>query len=221
MADGDDGLPRWGGVTEPTTVATNVALAVLAFVFAARLAHRSATEGSAAIAWLAAALAATGFAALIGAIAHATDPIRDEALRARFWRSALYTTGLIGATIVASVAFFAARGYVRAALLLFAVIKLVVFMYRVAREPEFRIAAADYAVALAILLIGAVTELVRRQAPGMTWLIVGVLVSLVAGIVQARRLALHRQFNHNDLYHVIQMAALYAFYRGGALLVDR
>ena len=61
----------------------------------------------------------------------------------------------------------------------------------------------------------------RRRAPGMAWLIVGVLVSLVAGIVQARRLALHRHFNHNDLYHVIQMAALYAFYRGGALLVDR
>jgi uncharacterized membrane protein len=55
----------------------------------------------------------------------------------------------------------------------------------------------------------------------MMWLIVGVLLSLVAGIVQARRLALHRQFNHNDLYHVIQMGALYAFYRGGALLVDR
>ena len=55
----------------------------------------------------------------------------------------------------------------------------------------------------------------------MAWLITGVLVSLVAAIVQARRLALHRHFNHNDLYHVIQMAALYAFYRGGAVLVDR
>jgi hypothetical protein len=48
-----------------------------------------------------------------------------------------------------------------------------------------------------------------------------VLVSLVAAIVQARRLAPHRQFNHNDLYHVIQMVALYAFYRGGTLLLDR
>jgi hypothetical protein len=39
--------------------------------------------------------------------------------------------------------------------------------------------------------------------------------------VQARRLAPHRLFNHNDLYHVIQMVALYAFYRGGLQLVDR
>jgi hypothetical protein len=49
----------------------------------------------------------------------------------------------------------------------------------------------------------------------------GVLVSLVAGLVQARRVGLHRHFNHNDLFHVIQMVGLYLYYRGGALLVDR
>jgi general stress protein CsbA len=166
-------------------------------------------------------LFATALAAFIGALAHGTDPARDEALRERFWRGALYATGLVGAATVASVAFFAARGSTRTAILAFAAIKLVVFIVRVARQPEFRIAAADYGGALAIVLVGAAYMAVRRQAPGMTWLIAGVLVSLVAGIVQARRLALHRHFNHNDLYHVIQMAALYAFYRGGVLLVDR
>jgi general stress protein CsbA len=99
--------------------------------------------------------------------------------------------------------------------------KLVVFVLQVRRQPEFRIVAADYGAALAIVLVGAAYEMVQRRAPGMAWLIAGVLVSLVAGIVQARRLAFHRHFNHNDLYHAIQMVALYAFYRGGALLVDR
>jgi hypothetical protein len=106
------------------------------------------------------------------------------------------------------------------AILAFAAVKLVVYLREVARRPVFRIAAADYGAALAILLAGAVWML-RRDAPGMRWLIAGVLVSLVAAIVQARRLAPHRQFNHNDLYHVIQMVALYAFYRGGTLLLDR
>jgi hypothetical protein len=221
MTDDSAELPRWGGITEPMTVATNAMLAVLAFVFAVRLAYRSAGEGSAATACLAAAMFATGCAAVIGAIAHGTDPARDEELRARSWRGTLYTTGFIGAASVASVAFFAARGITRTAILAFAGIKLLVFMRRVARRPEFRIAAADYGGALAIVLVGAVYETFQRRAPGMAWLIVGVLVSLVAGIVQARKLALHRHFNHNDLYHVIQMAALYAFYRGGALLVDR
>ena len=221
MADDGAELPRWGGVTEPATVATNAVLAVLGFVFAVRLAQRSATGGSSAVAWLAAGMAATGFAALVGALAHGTDPARDAALRERFWRGALYTTGLIGAASVASVAFFAARGSARTTILAFAAIKLAVFIWRVARRPEFRIAAADYGAALAVLLVGAVRETLERRAPGMSWLIAGVLVSLAAGVVQARRFAPHRLFNHNDLYHVIQMAALYAFYRGGALLVDR
>ena len=221
MAEDSAELPRWGGVTEPMTVATNAVLALLAFGFAARLWYRSAAAESAAGTWLAAGLAATGLAAVIGALAHGTDPATDEALRARFWRGALYATGLIGAASVASVAFFAARGGMRTAILAFAVMKLIAFFVRVARQPEFRVAAADYGAALAIMLVGAAYELIRRRAPGTAWLIAGVLVSLVAGIVQARRLALHRQFNHNDLYHVIQMVALYAFYRGGLLLVDR
>jgi general stress protein CsbA len=221
MADGGAELPRWGGVTEPMTVATNAILAVLAFAFAARLAYGSAAERSSATGWLAAAMAFTGIAALIGALAHGTDPARDAALRERFWRGALYTTGLISAASVASVAFFAARGSARTALLAVGAMKLVVFVLQVRRQPEFRIVAADYGAALAIVLVGAAYEMVQRRAPGMAWLIAGVLVSLVAGIVQARRLAFHRHFNHNDLYHAIQMVALYAFYRGGALLVDR
>ena len=221
MADDSVELPRWGGVTEPMTVATNAVLAVLAFVFAVRLAYRSAGEGSAATGWLAAAMFATGCAAVIGALAHGTDPTSDTRLRERSWRAALYTTGFIGAASVASVAFFAGQGITRTAILAFAGIKLLVFIRRAARQPEFRIAAADYGAALAIVLVGAVYEASQRRAPGMAWLIVGVLVSLVAWIVQARKLALHRHFNHNDLYHVIQMGALYAFARGGALLVDR
>ena len=43
----DASLPRWGGITEPTTVATNVVLAGLAIVLGARLGYGAAAEGSA------------------------------------------------------------------------------------------------------------------------------------------------------------------------------
>ena len=72
-------LPRWGGVTEPVTVVTNVALAVLAFAVAARLADGSSARSSGATAWLAGAMLATGVAAFIGALAHGTDPQRAAA----------------------------------------------------------------------------------------------------------------------------------------------
>jgi len=220
VADGTE-LPRLGGITEPMTVFTNAVLAIIAFVLAARLAYHSAAEGSASAGCIAAALLATSFASLLGAIAHGVDPAHEAALRARFWRGALYATGFIGAATMASVAFFAVTGNARTVILALAGLKLVAFMVRVARRPEFRVAAADYGAALAVLFAGAVYVAWRWRAVGAAWLIAAVLVSLVAGIVQARRVGFHRHFNHNDFYHVIQLVALYGFYRGGALLVDR
>jgi hypothetical protein len=62
---------------------------------------------------------------------------------------------------------------------------------------------------------------VRWRVDAAGWIVAGVLVSLVAGLLQARRVGWHRHFNHNDLFHVIQMIAVYLLYRGGTLLVDR
>ena len=45
-------------------------------------------------------------------------------------------------------------------------------------------------------------------------LLAGVAVSILAGLAQASGFALHAHFNHNDLYHVIQTAAMLAFYKG-------
>ena len=192
---GTDPLPRWNGITEPMTVLTNVILGGFAFVLAARLALNGAAQGVAASSVLGGGLLATSLAAFLGAAPSGIAP-RIEA-------------------------FFAVRGSTRTAILVFAGLKLVVYWINVTRRPEFRVAAADYGGALAILLAGTVYAVVRWHLPGSTWLIAGVAVSVVAAVIQARRIAPHRHFNHNDLFHVVQMAALYLFYRGGALLVDR
>jgi hypothetical protein len=217
----DAELPRWGGIVEPVTVATNVVLALLAFWLSARLAYYASAEGAKAAGAMAGGLMATACAAVLGAVAHGIDPRIDPALRQRMWRGALHAMGLIAVAGVMAVAFFAARGPARTAILLFATAKLVWYTVRVARRPEFRVAALDYGGALAILLAGAVYAWARWSEPGASWLVAAVLVSLVAGVVQARRFGFHRHFNHNDLFHVIQIVALYLFYRAGLLLVDR
>jgi hypothetical protein len=52
------------------------------------------------------------------------------------------------------------------------------------------------------------------------WILAGVAVSVAAALVQASGLDLHRHFNHNDLYHVIQIGAMCLLYRGARLLTD-
>jgi hypothetical protein len=214
-------LTEWGGITEPTTVLTNVVLGLFAMWLAARLGYAAAAEGRAAMFALSGAFMATSVSALFGAVAHGTDPRTDPGVRQRFWRLALYTTGAIGAAVVVSVAFFAVRGTARTAILVFAGVKLLAFWVSVTRRPEFRVAATDYGGAFAVLLVAAVYVWVRFDSAAAPWLVGGVLVTLLGSVIQARHLALHRLFNHNDAFHVVQMVALYLFYKGGSLLVDR
>jgi len=213
-------LTEWAGITEPMTVFTNVVLGLIAMWLAARLGYGSAAEGKGAGFALALALGATAVSAFLGAIAHGADPRADAAVRQRFWRLTLYATGVIGATTVASVAFFAVRGPARTAVLIVAGLKLLAYWVSVTRRPEFRLAAADNAGALAVLFVAAVYVGWRFASPASPWLVVGVLVSLAGGVIQVRRIGVHRYFNHNDVYHVIQVIALFLFYRGGVLLVD-
>ena len=61
------------------------------------------------------------------------------------------------------------------------------------------------------------------EAPlsGAGWVAAGVAVSFAGAVVQQSGFSLHRHFNHNDIFHLIQMAGLYLLYRGGVLLRDR
>ena len=87
-------------------------------------------------------------------------------------------------------------------------------------HDEFLYVIIDYAPALVAVLVLFVPGLVRRECAS-AWVVAGILVSFAAAAVQAARLAPHPMFNHNDLYHVIQMAAFWLLYRGGVLLRDR
>ncbi len=51
-------------------------------------------------------------------------------------------------------------------------------------------------------------------------ILAGIAVSIAGAAVQASGLRLHEHFNHNDLYHVIQIAAMVLFYRGARRLTD-
>jgi hypothetical protein len=103
-------------------------------------------------------------------------------------------------------------------LLALALLKLAVFWVWIWRDDRFIWVVADTGIAFAVV---ALLHLWRFREPGARWLLAGVGLSLVAGAVQASGFDLHRLFNHNDLYHVIQIAAMLAYYRGVRRLSDR
>jgi hypothetical protein len=62
-----------------------------------------------------------------------------------------------------------------------------------------------------------ITSGARRRA-GHRWLKRGLFVTLVGVAIQQSGCGVHTHFNHNDLYHVVQMAGLYCLYRGALAL---
>ena len=90
------------------------------------------------------------------------------------------------------------------------------FLYyiRVAfKMMTFRVVMMYYFPALLLILV--LTTLAwNNDVPGAGTIAVGILVSLLAGVVQLSGWPTHRYFNHNDLYHIIQLGGMWFMYTG-------
>ena len=64
----------------------------------------------------------------------------------------------------------------------------------------------------------AATDKQEHRKLGVSWLRKGILVSATGIALMVAKVSFHQHFNHNDLYHVIQMLGLWCFYRGAVLL---
>jgi hypothetical protein len=181
-------------VHEPMTLATDLLLTIAAFIFALRLwrVHRM---------W-ALAFLFTAAGSFFGGIHHGFGPLMTPLLSLTLWKATLFSIGLAS--------FFLLMGSGRA-LAVIAIVKLVVYMSWMITHNEFVYVIADYG--LTLLIVG-IVQLVRR-GPSTPWVVGSIIVSVAGALVQQSGFALHQHFNHNDLYHVIQLVALWLLFRGG------
>jgi hypothetical protein len=128
------------------------------------------------------------------------------------WGATEILAGLASFLMVVATA--RATGYFPKTIFCLAAVKLVLYLGWTLEHDEFIGVVIDGGSAL---LVVALLHAIRRD-PAWRWIVGGVAVSVVGAGVQAAHLAPHPQFNHNDLYHVIQMAAMWLFYRGAKLL---
>jgi hypothetical protein len=80
-----------------------------------------------------------------------------------------------------------------------------------------------YAIGLCTgLIIGGIhAAYIQRDEGTVKWIVSGALVTIIGLIVQRSGFRSHRNFNHNDFYHVLQIAGFYMLYRGARTLRDR
>ncbi len=204
-------------ISEPMTMATDYLVAALAVFLGSRLWRRDASGWSPARLW-AVSFFALAVAAAAGGTAHGFRLQLGEAAHAAIWKATVWSIGIAGAALVGGEIVARFDGAWRRALIALVAFKLGVYCAWMAAHDDFRYVIWDYAPALVAVLALEIWAWTAARAPSARWVVGGILVSFAAAGVQLSGFSLHRHFNHNDLYHVVQMVGLYLLYRGGLLL---
>jgi hypothetical protein len=207
-------------VSEPVTLITNLVLAALTGYFTWRLLACVRQRSDLSVRLWVAAFAAAALSALAGASYHGFGAQLGATAGQALWQATLNLAGAANLLLLCAVLCVYSGGGLRLALLAIAVAKLLVMSAWMAQHSEFRYVVYDTVASMLPVLALSAWGAWSRRVPSAPWILAGILASLVAALMQQGRVALHAHFNHNDLYHVIQMVAMYFFYRGGLELRD-
>jgi hypothetical protein len=206
---------------EPTTTLTDYFLALECTLFAVLLLAAARDGGGVTAGLWAAGFAASAVAAAVGGTSHGfVDHVSARTQRV-LWLGALAAIGLASACFSAAVVHATFADPLRQWLMVALTAEVLIYWAWIARHDEFRWAVYLYGANMLLVLAIESVAFWRLQAPGAGWIVAGVLVAFAGSAVQRRGIALHRHFNHNDLYHVIQMLALYLIYRGAIETLGR
>lgn len=207
-------------VAEPMTLLTDLLLGGLGLLLARALWREAPGSGRRAVRWWALALVATGVAALAGGIWHGFHHRWAPLTGWLLWRLTVWSVGLGSCAMLLATFQARVRPPLRRPLQRLAAAQFALYALWMLGHGDFLWVIVDYAPALLVVLGLHGRAFWRRRLPADGWMVAGVMVSIAAAAVQVLGLAPHTRFNHNDLYHLIQMAALVCFYRGARGLHD-
>lgn len=198
---------------EPMTLATDYALGLLCAALALRMRSRGSEAGRA---YWVGAFAGAAASAGLGGTYHGFLPWLAPWVAAVLWKSTLLAIG--GAAYgagMATVRAHLAPARQRLAQVLLG-LQLAVYAAIALARDEFLVASLDYSLVFGFVLAVHVRVWRRERDQAAGWVSLGVLVTFLGAAIQASGVALHAHFNHNDLFHVVQMAGSWALYRGAS-----
>ena len=209
-------------MTEPDVVITDYLLTLEAALFSALL-WRSASADSDLRVPFVAFFAATALAALMGGTVHGFFVGDSSPAGAALWRATLVALGLsalaawaIGATMLLTPG--SARTLQMAATAVFVAYALIIIFV----NDSFWVAIANYLPPTLLMLVALAIRYQRHGGWSTLAGLVGLVLTLVASVVQQRQMSLHPvYFNHNALYHAIQAVALFLIYWAARVVVSR
>jgi hypothetical protein len=190
-------------VTEPTTTITDYILAVECLILGVLLLRDNWMWGTAFFGLAIAAAAGGSYHGFIGSM----NPVPAQIV----WKVTLYSIGIATLFLLAATVCSYFANPWKYLLLGITMVQFVVYVYFISRHNDFRFVIYNYVPAMVAMILMA---LLHRNL----WLVGAVLISFAGAAIQRSGIQLHRNFNFNDMYHIVQMVGMYFFYRGGKLL---
>jgi hypothetical protein len=207
-------------ITEPTTLATDYVLGTLCAVLAWRLQAAARRTGQRAVALWALAFATTGFGSFAGGTYHGFSTVLPARVADAIWTVTTISVGLAACLLLSAALTASVPSRQRRWLLVGVWAQFVVYAAWMLWHDAFVNVIAEYGAAMLLILLLQMATAGLRRAPSAPWIAAGVAVTIAAAAVQQSGFDLYRNLNHNDLQHLVQMAAVFLLYKGGAKLRD-
>lgn len=206
--------------TEAVVAITDYLLAVAAFAGALGLDRARERRDRISLRFWATGFLAAGAAALLGGSWHGFSHRLPDPSAALLWKATLAAAGLAGFLLAAGAAFASLPRRAARAVAMLAAVKLAVYLVRALPGGAFDAVVVDSVATLAAIVLLQALAYVRRRAPSAPWVLAGAAVSAGAAAIEALRPSFPPPFGPDAAYHLVQIAGLYFFYRGGGLFDD-
>jgi len=208
-------------ITEPVTMLTDYGLTILCTLCAWWLWKRGEEPGRWSVRSWALGFVTLGVASLAGGAVHGLSLVLSAPILKGLWKAAGLAVGISSSCFLIGPLFASVAPPLRQWLISLSCVQLLGYVVWMSLHDDFRYVIYNYGVTFAVILVIQISSGIVRKRSSAGWIVAGVLVTCVASVIQQSGFALHPSFNHNDLYHVIQMVGLSLLYRGSAQFQDR
>ena len=158
--------------------------------------------------------------AILGAISHGIGPYFHPIVRKLVWKFTTYSIGIMIYFILLMMLHHLFDYPVVLRLRWILITLIIIYLAVVTINDNFINVIRFYVPLMAMVVLGLLYTWLTINADGTNMIILGILISFIAGGVQQSRIIFHEYINYNDIAHFIQMVAMWCFYRGSLVLKD-
>lgn len=207
-------------IYEPMTVFTDLLITVFAVYFARELSEWYHIRFMNTHWHWGKAFWALAVGAFLGAISHGIGPHLPQEVRDWIWKLTTVSIGFVSFFFILAAFHHVFPFRTVYWLRWIPVIFMVVYLAIILRDPRFANVIKFYAPAMLFVMTVMLYSQFALHTTGAGQITLGILISFAAAGIQVSGFDLHKHFNHNDLYHVVQIVGMVFIYRGAILLTD-